>query len=282
MPELPEVETVCRGIRPSLEGGVIDKVVVRQRGFRQKIPPEFEKTVSGQQVTAVLRRAKYIIVNLDGGWSILWHLGMSGRVSVVEEDKPSFQKHDHVAFHIENGVWIVFNDTRRFGLMLLCKTDQLGEHPLMKDIGPEPLSNQFNAPMLGEKLKGKKTSIKQALLDQRVVAGLGNIYVCEALFSIKLNPEKLAGDVSLAQLEQLCPVIREVLLAAIEAGGSTLKDHAQVDGELGYFQHQFKVYGREGEGCVQKPCSGKIACSGKIERIVQAGRSTFYCPKCQK
>lgn len=276
MPELPEVETVCRGISPSLEGRLIKNVLVRNRGLRQKIPTSFEKTVAGKRVIRVLRRAKYIIINLEENWSIIWHLGMSGRVTVTSKTKPVFEKHDHVIFEVEGPTWVVYNDTRRFGLMLLCKTDELESHKLMASIGPEPLSNDFNALVLENNLSGKKTSIKQALLDQRVVAGVGNIYACEALFMSKINPKQLAGEVPIKKLETLTVAIREVLLAAIEAGGSTLKDHAQVNGELGYFQHSFKTYGREGEKCVAKNCSGVI------EKIVQSGRSTFYCPKCQK
>jgi formamidopyrimidine-DNA glycosylase len=276
MPELPEVETVCRGIRPSLKGRLIKNVLVRNRSLRQKIPADFEKTIKGKTVESVVRRAKYIVINLSGNWSILWHLGMSGRVSVVFQPKPEFQKHDHVAFEIEGETWVIYNDTRRFGLMLLLKTDELETHKLLKDIGPEPLSNQFHAPVLQANLAGKKTPIKQALLDQRVVAGVGNIYACEALFMSKINPKTPSSEVSLKKLEELCVAIREVLLAAIEAGGSTLKDHAQVDGELGYFQHSFKVYGRVGESCVSKNCKDTIA------KTTQAGRSTFYCPNCQK
>ncbi len=281
MPELPEVETVCRGIRPSLEGRLIKNVLVRNRSLRQKIPANFEKTIAGSVVESVVRRAKYIIINFDNQWSLLWHLGMSGRVTVFDASKsddtgPEFLKHDHVAFETDDGTWVVYNDTRRFGLMVLCKTDDLAEHKLMKDIGPEPLSNQFHAPMLKQKLSGKKTSIKQALLDQRVVAGLGNIYVCEALFRSKISPKKLAGEVSLKKLEGLCAQVRDILLEAIGAGGSTLRDHAQVDGELGYFQHSFQTYGREGEDCAHKNCKSKVA------KIVQGGRSTFYCPTCQK
>lgn len=276
MPELPEVETVVRGISPSLEGQMIADVVVRNRSFRKPIPTDFEKQVVGKTVERVERRAKYIIITLDKGLSVLWHLGMSGRVTIVEEAKPDFAKHDHVAFKVKGGNWIVFNDARRFGLMDVCETDELAQHSFMKNVGPEPLSNSFNSAVLGENLAGKKSAIKQALLDGRNVAGVGNIYACEALFRSNINPKREAGKISKAKLDILCREIRSVLLEAIEAGGSTLKDHAQVDGELGYFQHQFKTYGREGEPCVT------TGCNSKIKRIVQGGRSTFYCSKCQK
>lgn len=275
MPELPEVETVCRGIRPSLEGGYIDQVLVRNPSLRQPIPEYFADELIGECIESVERRAKYIILKTKGKRAIIWHLGMSGRVSVVEASEPEFEKHDHVAFHIKNGPWIVYNDTRRFGLMVMCQKDELENHKLLKDIGPEPLSNSFNGPMLHDKLKGKRVPIKQALLDQRVVAGVGNIYACEALFRTKISPIVEAGSITLTKLEELCRIIRDVLLEAIEAGGSTLKDHAQVDGELGYFQHQFQIYGRVGEVCVNK------ICKTKIKRITQSARSTFYCPTCQ-
>lgn len=292
MPELPEVETVRLGLRPALEGRKILDAQTRRGDLRVPFPPCFAERLKGRTVRALTRRAKYILAELDSGESLVIHLGMSGRISVyadghrqrlgdyVYNPPPAdagHGKHDHVMIETDAPAKIVFNDHRRFGLMTLVPTSTLDADKLFKDIGIEPLSKQFDAKFLGRALEGKKTSIKTALLDQRVVAGLGNIYVCEALFFAHVSPKRLAGAVKKQQIAALVKAIKSVLKDAIEAGGSTLRDHAQATGDPGNFQHRFRVYGREG-----KPCrnTGK-KCRGVVKRIVQGGRSTFYCPKCQ-
>jgi formamidopyrimidine-DNA glycosylase len=289
MPELPEVETVRLGLQPALEGYVLTDVAVRRAGLRIPFPPDFATRLKGRKVTALRRRAKYLLADLDSGETLVIHLGMSGRMSVYADGKQrrigsyvydkapqgaGHGKHDHVVFETDAPARIIFNDHRRFGLMTLVKTDTLEQDKLFNDIGIEPLSPGFNAKYLAAALDGKKTPIKSALLDQRLVAGLGNIYVCEALFRSRVSPKRLAGAVKKDQIAALVTAIRKVLKDAIAAGGSTLRDHAQATGDPGNFQHHFLVYGREG-----KPC--KLHCPGTVKRIVQAGRSTFYCPKCQ-
>lgn len=276
MPELPEVETVCRGIAPSLEGDVIEHIIVNHRGLRLPVPENFEAVLLGARIERVERRAKYIIVRLDNDWSILWHLGMSGSVSVRHEKAPVFAKHDHIIWRMKKGAWLIYNDPRRFGLMICVPSAELEGHKLLHSIGPEPFSNGFSGPQLKAALLGKNTSIKQAILDQKIVAGVGNIYASEALFRAAIKPTKKAKSLTLGACEDLSIKIRQVLAEAIQAGGSSLKDHAQVNGELGYFQHGFQVYDREGEGCLTP------ACVGQIKRVVLSGRSTFYCGKCQK
>lgn len=295
MPELPEVETVRLGLLPALEGRTITKAHVRRKDLRRPFPPRFAERLNGRVAEKLTRRAKYILVALDSGETLVIHLGMSGRMSVYAEgrerrlgdyvyspppDGAGHGKHDHVVLETDAPARIIFNDHRRFGLMTLIPTRRLNEDALFKDIGIEPLSNDFNAKYLAALLDGKKTPIKSALLDQRVVAGLGNIYVCEALFIAGISPKRLAGSVGKDQIAALVRAIKKVLKSAIAAGGSTLRDHAQATGDPGNFQHRFLVYGREG-----KPCKGGGAghkCSGTVKRIVQAGRSTFYCPVCQK
>jgi formamidopyrimidine-DNA glycosylase len=229
----------------------------------------------GRRVERLARRAKYILMYLDDETVLIAHLGMSGRM-VIERDASPPGRHDHVIFETEDGVRIVFNDPRRFGSMDLSDERTLDQHPLLRDIGPEPLSNSFNAPALTERLAGRKTAIKAALLDQRIVAGLGNIYVCEALYRSRVSPRRTAGTIAGKRAEKLVDAIRAVLTEAIEAGGSSLRDYVRADGELGYFQHQFDVYGREGEACVD------CTCKGGIKRIVQGGRSTFFCSTRQR
>lgn len=291
MPELPEVETVKRGLEPFLSGRRLTKVVTRRGDLRRPFPPEFAQRLTGRTVSRLWRRAKYLLADLDDGQTLVVHLGMSGRMAVyagqagqalgayvhpASEPEAGTGKHDHVIFETDVPARIVFSDHRRFGLMTLIETDKLDEDPLFKGLGPEPLSKNFDAARLKGALAGKRTPIKSALLDQRVVAGLGNIYVCEALFMARISPIRLAAKVQPAKIGPLVEDIKTVLKQAIKAGGSTLRDHARPDGSLGYFQHQFRVYDREGE-----PCPGED-CTGKIKRIVQAGRSTFYCPSCQK
>ncbi|MBI1330080.1 MAG: bifunctional DNA-formamidopyrimidine glycosylase/DNA-(apurinic or apyrimidinic site) lyase [Alphaproteobacteria bacterium] len=291
MPELPEVETVRRGLLPVLEGHHIVSAKTRRGNLRIPFPPRFAERLKGRTVQHLRRRAKYLVADLDSGESLIVHLGMSGRMTIYRKGKVfmpgEFEQdtiaaeeghglHDHVIFETDAPARIVFTDHRRFGLMTLLKTDELDADKLFKDIGPEPLGNAFSEPVLSAALKGKKTSIKAALLDQRVVAGLGNIYVCEALFRAHISPKRKASTIAGKRAEVLVPAIKRVLGDAIEAGGSTLRDYAKTDGSLGYFQHRFSVYDREGEPC---PAKG---CKGTIKRLVQAGRSTFFCPACQK
>jgi formamidopyrimidine-DNA glycosylase len=291
MPELPEVETVRLGLRPALEGRTIVKAQTRRGDLRLPFPPHFVERLTGQKVLKLTRRAKYLLAALASGETLVIHLGMSGRMSVYAQGKPrklgnyvydtapagaGDGKHDHVVFETDAPARIIFNDHRRFGLMTLIPTDRIDQDKLFRDAGIEPLSDGFNATYLTAALNGKKTPIKSALLDQRVVAGLGNIYVCEALFRAGISPKRLAGSLSPARIGSLVTAIKKVLQEAIAAGGSTLRDHAQATGDPGNFQHHFLVYGREG-----KPCRKK-GCHGIVRRIVQSGRSTFYCPTCQK
>lgn len=283
MPELPEVETVRRGLTPVMEGQVIARATVNRPDLRWPFPPDMAARLAGQTVTALRRRSKYILADLASGESLLIHLGMSGRMLVSGDplgrfvhDHPAPEKHDHVVLDMEGGARITFNDPRRFGAMDLLPTMTAEAHPLLARLGPEPLGNTFNEPYLMGALKGRNTPIKSALLDQRIVAGLGNIYVCEALFRARISPLRRSGSLSGKRAAKLVPIIRAVLTDAITAGGSSLRDFRQTDGELGYFQHSFDVYGREGEPCRSAGCKGHIA------RVTQAGRSSFYCPQCQR
>lgn len=283
MPELPEVETVRRGLTPVMEGQVIARATVNRPDLRWPFPPDMAARLTSQRVTALRRRSKYILADLTSGESLLIHLGMSGRMLVSGDplgrfvhDHPAPEKHDHVVLDMEGGARITFNDPRRFGAMDLLPTMTAEAHPLLARLGPEPLGNAFNEPYLVAALKGRNTPIKSALLDQRIVAGLGNIYVCEALFRARISPLRRAGALSGKRAAALVPIIRAVLADAITAGGSSLRDFRQADGELGYFQHSFDVYGREGEPCRSAGCKGHIA------RVTQAGRSSFYCPQCQR
>jgi formamidopyrimidine-DNA glycosylase len=289
MPELPEVETIRLGLAAALQGHTLLHVAVNRPDLREPFPANFAQRLKGRHVVGLRRRAKYLLLDLDGGETLVIHLGMSGRMTVhgpkaavrpgrfhnsIGEDGQG--KHDHVVFVTDEGTCIVFTDHRRFGLMTIAETPTLDSHPLFAGLGPEPLDEAFTPAVLSVALRNKKTPIKSALLDQRVVAGLGNIYVCEALLRARISPKRLAKTVAGARCDKLVPAIKAVLRDAIKAGGSSLRDYAKADGELGYFQHHFAVYDREGE-----PCPGKD-CAGVIKRIVQAGRSTFYCPSCQK
>ncbi len=280
MPELPEVETVCRGLAPHLEGRTLVRVLQRRPDLRLPFPPRFAERLTGRRVLSVGRRAKYILMRFDDGTVLIAHLGMSGRMTVSAGHPAAYGAHDHVVLETDAGMVVTFNDARRFGLMDLTAAEALADHPLLRALGPEPLGNGFSGPVLAERLAGRMTSIKAALLDQSVVAGLGNIYVSEALFLARLSPRRLAGTVAGARAERLAAAIRQVLDRAIEAGGSSLRDHRQASGELGYFQHQFAVYDREGQPC--PGCRCDAARTGGIRRIVQAGRSTFYCPQRQR
>ncbi len=283
MPELPEVETVRRGLAPVMEGVVIKTADVNRPDLRWPFPERMAARLTGQKVERLRRRSKYILADLASGESLLIHLGMSGRMLISGDplgqfvhSHPAPEKHDHVVFHMSNGARITFNDPRRFGAMDLLDTATAEKHKLLATIGPEPLGNDFHEAHLVAALKGRNMPIKSALLDQRIVAGLGNIYVCETLYRAGINPTRKAGRISSARVAALVPIIRQVLTEAIEAGGSSLKDFRQADGELGYFQHSFDVYGREGEPCRTSDCSSIIG------RIVQSGRSSFYCPTCQR
>lgn len=283
MPELPEVETVRRGLVPSMEGARIAQAHVNRPDLRWPFPDRMAERLTGQTVLQLRRRSKYILVDLSSGETLLIHLGMSGRMTVSGDPlgqfvhtHPKGEKHDHVVFDMANGARVTFNDPRRFGAMDLMPTDGWERHKLLAGIGPEPLGNSFTADHLIDAFQGKNTPVKSALLDQRIVAGLGNIYVCEALFRSGISPKRKAGQISATRVAALVPIIKQVLSDAIDAGGSSLKDFRQADGELGYFQHSFDVYGREDEICRTPDCGTQI------KRIVQSGRSSFYCPTCQR
>ena len=281
MPELPEVETVRRGLAPAMEGARIAQAEVNRPDLRWPLPERMAERLTGTRVARLRRRSKYILADLDSGESLLVHLGMSGRMMVsgvtlgeVHLDHPAPQKHDHVVLHMEGGARVTFNDARRFGAMDLVRTDRESAHWLLAGLGPEPFGNDFHEDYLIDALKRRATPIKSALLDQHVVAGLGNIYVCEVLHRAGIDPRRQAKRIATQRIASLVPIIRDVLSEAIEAGGSSLRDHRQADGELGYFQHSFHVYDRE-----DSPCQ---LCATPIRRIVQAGRSSFFCPSCQK
>lgn len=283
MPELPEVETVRRGLEPAMAGAIITRAQINRPDLRWPFPDEMQKRLTGKRVLALRRRSKYILADLSSSETLLIHLGMSGRMTVSGDplghfthDHPQQQKHDHVVLDMDNGARVTFNDPRRFGAMDLLKTSTASEHKLLSSIGPEPLGNEFHESYFTNALRGRKAPIKSALLDQKIVAGLGNIYVCEALYRGKISPKRHVNRIAETRLAALVLIIRDVLSDAIEAGGSSLRDFRQADGELGYFQHQFDVYGREGEPC---KTSG---CAATIERITQSGRSSFYCPQCQR
>ena len=283
MPELPEVETVRRGLQPVMEGRVITSAAVNRPDLRWPFPVDMAGRLTGKRVLALRRRSKYILSDLESGESLIIHLGMSVRMLIsgailgeFHYAHPAPAKHDHVVLDMEGGARVTFNDARRFGSMDLIATDAAETHMLLRSLGPEPLGNAFSGPYLIERLKDRNTPIKSALLDQGVIAGLGNIYVCEVLFRARINPARKAGQIAAIRVAGLVPIIRDVLAEAIEAGGSSLRDYRQADGELGYFQHSFKVYGREGMPCVA------TGCTSVITRISQSGRSSFYCPTCQR
>lgn len=283
MPELPEVETVRRGLEPVMTGQTIARVAVNRPDLRWPLPDRMAERLAGQPVLGLRRRSKYILADLGSGETLLVHLGMSGRMLVSGDSlglfhhaHPAPQKHDHVVLDMLGGARVTFNDPRRFGAMDLLSTATADTHPLLAKLGPEPFGNAFNEAYLVEALGNRNTPIKAALLDQRVVAGLGNIYVCEALFRAGISPLRRARRVSANRVAMLVPIIREVLSDAIEAGGSSLRDFRQADGELGYFQHSFDVYDRAGDLCRRE------GCGGIIRRKVQSGRSSFYCISCQR
>lgn len=289
MPELPEVETVRRGLAPVMEGRRILKVEQRRPDLRFPFPDKFAERLTGQTITALGRRAKYLLADLSSDDVLIMHLGMSGRFTITEAGQTAMQgefvhqaggipAHDHVVFHMEGGATVTYNDARRFGFMDLVSRSALAENRHVKELGLEPLGNELNGAVIAALFANKKTPLKAALLDQSLIAGLGNIYVCEALYRSGLSPKRAAGTIATgktgAKADLLAQSIRDVLTEAVEAGGSTLRDYAQADGSLGYFQHAFRVYDREGDACMQ--------CGASIKRMVQSGRSTFYCAKCQK
>jgi len=268
MPELPEVETTVRGLARVLNGHRIERVEARRPDLRRALPVDLGQRLTGARVTGLRRRAKYGLIDTDRGDTLVFHLGMSGRWRV---DPNAVEKHDHFILETDEGRRVALNDARRFGSLDLVRTDELEEWPPFKALGPEPLD--LDAAELKRRLAGRSAAIKLLLLDQRIVAGLGNIYVCEALHRAGIHPARAGGSVSLQRLQRLVPAIHDVLAEAIEAGGSTLRDFSSPDGELGYFSKSFAVYDREG-----RPCD----CGGTVKRMVQGGRSTFYCSKCQR
>jgi formamidopyrimidine-DNA glycosylase len=279
MPELPEVETVMRGLQARLEGRRIVHAAVNRADLRWPFPVGLVARLIGSDVLSFRRRAKYILMRLSGGDSVLLHLGMSGRMNLTLGIPNAETTHEHLVLQVDNGWRVGFVDPRRFGSVDLVPTEQEDTHRLLAGMGPEPLDDAFSVDVLNKALAGKQTPIKAALLDQRLVAGLGNIYVCEALFRSRISPVRLAYTVPGARAARLVPEIKATLAEAIAAGGSSLRDYVRPDGELGYFQHAWKVYGREGERC--EVCPGEPGCAG-IRRIVQSGRSTFYCGKVQR
>jgi formamidopyrimidine-DNA glycosylase len=303
MPELPEVETVRRGLAPHLEGARILSVTQRRKDLRFPFPDNFADRLTGRTITSLSRRAKYLIWHLDAAIdgeadALITHLGMSGSFRIELEGQSGvapgafhFERgapgpHDHLELQLQRAdglqVALTYNDPRRFGFVLLSRTADLPDHRLMRGIGIEPLGNDFGPDMLARLFEGKAAPLKAALLDQSLICGLGNIYVCEALWQAGLSPLRKAGTLAMAQgrpttdAERLAEAVRDVLMRAIDAGGSTLRDHRQADGSLGYFQHDFNVYGREGAACPRRGCNGVIS------RTVQSGRSTFHCPACQR
>ncbi len=279
MPELPEVETVMRGLQARLEGRTISRARVHRPNLRWPFPAGLAVRLTGAHVAGFRRRAKYILMRLDGGDSVLVHLGMSGRMVIGRAGGNDIPRHEHLTLETEDGWRVGFVDPRRFGSVDLVPTAAEDKHRLLAGLGPEPLEAAFTPALLSAALAGRRTPIKAALLDQGTVAGLGNIYVCEALFRAGISPLRLAHTVAGARAVRLVPEIKATLTEAIAAGGSSLRDYVQPDGELGYFQHAWKVYGRTGERC--EHCPGPLGCAG-VRRIVQSGRSTFYCGQTQR
>ena len=294
MPELPEVETVRRGLAPVMEGAVVEKLELRRADLRFPFPDNFSEHISGQKIISMSRRAKYLLADMEDGTVIIMHLGMSGSFRTQDDEtlgtfhheRSRLEAHDHVIFHLKrpdrSAAQVIYNDPRRFGFMLTCPRSELSDHPMFAKMGVEPVGNSLDADELSSKLAGKTAPLKAALLDQRVIAGLGNIYVCEALWRAGLSPKRRSSTLVLKsgkpteRAQVLVQHIKDVIADAIKAGGSSLRDHAQTDGSLGYFQHTFAAYDREDQAC-RKP-----DCSGTIKRMVQSGRSTFYCPTCQR
>ena len=277
MPELPEVETVCRGLSKALPGQKIAGIVTARKDMRIPFPKNLQSVV-GSKILFIDRRAKYILIRLSNGSTMIVHLGMSGRLLVTGEPGKA-EKHDHMLIVLDNKTRIIFNDPRRFGLVDLCKTEEVDSHRFFRHLGPEPLDKKFGAAYLTEKLKGRKVAVKLAIMDQRIVVGVGNIYAAEALFDAGIDPARPCRSLTAGEVKKLVSCIKKTLKKAIVAGGSSLRDYVQADGEPGYFQHQWAVYGREGQKC--RGCSCNLKKTGGVKRIVQGGRSTFYCPSRQ-
>lgn len=281
MPELPEVETVCRGLQKSITGQKLLRIELRRRDLRFPFPKNLVSATSGTKIKNISRRAKYVLIHLDNAQVILVHLGMSGRLVITEaKDKTPLAKHDHVIFHLQSGGRVILNDARRFGLVDLAAADSIDSHRFFAHLGPEPFDKAFTAKSFAQSLQNKKIAIKVAIMDQRLVVGVGNIYASEALFDARIDPTRAAGDLTPAESKRLWAAIRAVLQRAIDAGGSSIRDYVQTDGELGYFQHQWAVYDKRGEKC--RGCRCPLQKTGGIQKIVQGGRSTFYCPTRQK
>ncbi len=280
MPELPEVETVRRGLAPVLEGRRLVRVILRRADLRRPFPDRFAEILEGCRVERLGRRGKYLLFHMDRNVVLIVHLGMSGTLRVFVDTPPPPGPHDHVIFEADGGVTLYFRDPRRFGLMDLSSADGLADHPLLKDMGPEPLGNGMSGPVLAERLAARRGPIKNVLMDQGVIAGLGNIYASEILFRAGLSPRRRANTVKGVRAERLAAAVGDVLRDAIASGGSTLRDHRAPDGDLGYFQHRFAVYGRAGEPC--PACDCDPARTGGIGHMVQSGRSTFYCARRQR
>lgn len=289
MPELPEVETVRRGLEPAMVGRTFEHVELRRSDLRFPLPEHMAERLAGRRLEHLGRRSKYLVARIEGGEGLILHLGMSGRFTIEGRQPGTFAHaiggapaHDHVVFHMQGGVTVTYNDPRRFGFMLMTPADDLERHPLLRDLGPEPLGNELSPAYLAERARGRKADLKSFLMDQRNIAGLGNIYVAEALFRARLSPNRAASCLAdrdgraTERAERLVPAIREVIEAAIEAGGSSLRDYRAADGALGYFQHSFFVYGRDGEACARP------GCRGTVRRSIHAGRSTFHCTSCQR
>ena len=276
MPELPEVETVRRGLAADIAERPIEQAEARRADLRRPFPTDLAARLVGRHIADYGRRGKYLLLRLDNDDTLIAHLGMSGRMTISHGNRPPLGRHDHFVMDFAGGLRLVFTDPRRFGVIDMAAAGALEAHPLLARMGPEPLSSDFDGVALAAALKGRKTPIKSALLDQRVVAGVGNIYACEALFRARLSPRRSAHTVQAGRADRLAKAVRAVLEDAIEAGGSSLRDYANTDGELGYFQHRFSVYDREGERCPGCDCDRAVV------RLVQSGRSTFYCPTRQR
>ncbi len=279
MPELPEVETIKEALKKSVEGATITETKVYNRRFRIEVQPDFEQTITGSRIIRIYRRAKYALLELDNGYTVIWHFGMSGKVKIADMLPDLLDKHDHIVISTTQG-YLIFNDARRFGLMVYARTASLSEHPLFFHTGIDPFDAALDADYLLAQLKGKKTPIKIALLDQSIINGIGNIYASEALYEARLSPLRESSSLSHTEAARLIKAIQTTLEKAIAAGGSTLRDYRKPDGSMGYFQHQHCVYGKEGQRCPNCTCNADR--TGGIAKLVQGGRSTFYCPHLQK
>lgn len=279
MPELPEVETIKNAVCKAIGCCRITGAAVYQNRLRETVPDDFKEKITGADIVSYRRIAKYLVINLSNGYSIVWHLGMSGRIKISENPPEKLEKHDHIMITTENGV-LIFNDARRFGLLTICPTEKLKEFHLFSRMGIDPFAQELTAEYLHGKFKNKKIPIKVALLDQAIITGIGNIYASEALFDAGISPLRETGKITLKECFKLIESVRKILSRAIDAGGSTLKDYHKPDGSEGYFQHEHCVYNKTGQRCPH--CTCDVSQTGGIKKIVQGGRSSFYCPKLQK